>query len=147
MLDIIVKRFPELTTGELYTVLRLRTEVFVVEQNCIYQDLDGKDEIALHVIGKSKGIIVAYARIFGPEDYFEQASIGRVVVDRNERKYGYGKDIMNAAINTIYKKFHKTGIKLSAQCYLQQFYESLGFLPRGDSYLEDGIPHIAMFKN
>ncbi len=146
MLKIKVKSFKELTTHELYTVLQLRSEVFVVEQNCVYQDLDGKDEKALHVLGFKNNKIIAYTRIFKPGFYFIQASIGRVVVAKNERQYKYGYDIMNASIDAIKQYFNTSEIKISAQCYLNIFYTNLGFKKVGEAYLEDGIPHIAMIK-
>ena len=93
-MEIVVKNFDELSIYELYDLLQLRTEIFVVEQDCVYQDLDGKDSKALHIIGKKEGKIVAYTRCFEPGIYFEEASIGRVVVQFEQRKYGYGHHIM-----------------------------------------------------
>src|SRR5690606_7134315 len=101
MINLKFKGFDELTVRELYAILKLRSEVFVVEQDCVYQDLDGKDEKALHVLGTRNGILVAYTRIFGPGDYFREASIGRIVVNKTERKFGYGKDIVKASILII----------------------------------------------
>lgn len=147
MLDISVKTFNQLTLDELYYVLQLRSEVFVVEQDCVYQDVDGKDQNALHIIGKNNNIIIAYTRIFKPGDYFKEASIGRVVVSENMRYLKYGNQIMVASINTIETSFKTSKIKLSAQKYLEKFYTSLGFKTIGESYLEDGIPHIAMIKH
>lgn len=147
MLDIYIKTFEELETEELYAILQLRSEVFVVEQDCVYQDLDGKDKKALHVIGRKGGDTIAYTRIFKPGDYFKEASIGRVVVAKNERAYGYGIQIMEASINTISNKLGETIIRLSAQTYLRNFYGTLGFVATGEEYLEDGIPHTAMVKN
>lgn len=147
MLTIITKTFSELSTLQLYAVLQLRSEVFVVEQDCVYQDIDDKDQKALHVIGLKNNKIIAYTRIFKPGDYFPKASIGRVVVAKNERDYGYGYQIMEDSIQTIKKNFNQTTIKISAQTYLKDFYNTLGFQQVGDSYLEDGIPHIAMMKN
>lgn len=144
MLNIKVKTFSQLTTKELYDLLQLRSEVFVVEQDCVYQDIDGKDQIALHVLGFKDEVLVGYTRIFKPGDYFELASIGRVVVKENERKHKYGYDIMDASIKTIKDVFNTTDIKISAQCYLKRFYNNLQFFEVGDQYLEDGIPHIAM---
>ena len=144
MIDIGVKYFDELDTTELYNILQLRSEIFVVEQDCVYQDLDGKDQHALHVIGTKNNKVVAYTRIFKPGDYFKVASIGRVVVAKEERRYGYGKVIMEASIEAVKKKLGETSIKISAQTYLKGFYNSLGFKEVGDGYLEDGIPHIAM---
>ncbi len=147
MLKITVKAFQDLTPEELYNILKLRSEVFVVEQNCAYQDLDGKDRKALHVIGTKEMRIVAYTRIFKPGDSMAQASIGRVVVKKTERKFGYGLDIMKASICLIRQHFKENSIQLSAQFYLKKFYNSLGFNEKGDVYFEDGIPHILMEKN
>tara|TARA_R110002049_G_scaffold308495_1_gene512700 strand:- start:165 stop:608 length:444 start_codon:yes stop_codon:yes gene_type:complete len=146
MLKIEVKTFEELTKQELYNLLQLRSGVFVVEQDCVYQDLDGKDEKAHHVLGFKNNKIVAYTRIFKPGLYFDEASIGRVVVAKNERQYKYGYDIMKASINAIKRHFKTSEIKISAQCYLHKFYTNLGFKNIGAEYLEDGIPHIAMIK-
>ena len=141
-----VKYFQELTITELYEILQLRSEVFVVEQDCVYQDIDGKDQKALHIIGEKEGKIIAYTRCFAPGDYFENASIGRVVVEISQRKFKYGHDIMKASIEAIKNKYQTNTIKLSAQVYLTNFYESHGFKQVGEGYLEDGIPHIAMLK-
>lgn len=146
MLDIKVKKFNELTIQELYSLLKLRSEIFVVEQDCVYQDLDGKDTKSLHVIGLKNNEVVAYTRIFKPGDYFDIASIGRVAVHKDHRKYGHGKDIMHASINAVNDKFKEQKIKISAQTYLNKFYTELGFEAIGEGYLEDGIPHIAMVK-
>lgn len=145
-ISIQVKQFSELTTIELYNVLRLRSEVFVVEQESIYLDVDGKDEKALHLLGIINNKIVAYTRVFKPGDYLELASIGRVVVAKKERSYGYGYDIMKASIEVIATEFKEKNIKISAQLYLKKFYNNCGFKEIGTSYLEDGIPHIAMIK-
>mgnify|MGYP001823738925 CR=1 FL=1 len=147
MLEIKVKTFPELSTQELYDILQLRSEVFVVEQDCVYQDIDGKDQNALHVLGYKNETIVAYTRLFKPGYYFDEASIGRVVVKDSERQHKYGYDIMKASIDAIKECFNQTSIKISAQCYLEHFYVNLGFKPVGKSYLEDDIPHIAMIRN
>lgn len=143
-MEITVKTFEELNIYELHDFLQLRSEVFVVEQDCVYQDIDGKDQKALHVIGKKEGKVIAYTRCFAPGIYFEEAAIGRVVVDRNERKFSYGHEIMKASVKAIKKYFRTKNIKLSAQTYLIKFYESHGFVTTGEGYLEDGIPHIAM---
>lgn len=146
MLKIEVKSFNEFTTQELYAVLQLRTEVFVVEQDCVYQDLDGKDDKALHVIGTKEGQVVAYTRVFKAGDYFDEASIGRVVVKKEERQYGYGQKIVEASIKAIKEKFKENKIHISAQTYLKNFYADLGFIEKGNEYLEDNIPHIGMYK-
>lgn len=145
-MNFIVKRFQELTTSELYELLQLRSEVFVVEQDCVYQDIDGKDQKALHVIGVKEGKIVAYTRLFNSGEYFDTPSIGRVVVKETERKYGYGHDLIKASIKAIVDNYNETTITISAQTYLQKFYESHGFKQIGEGYLEDGIPHIRMVK-
>lgn len=147
MLEIAIKKFEALTTNELYAILRLRSEVFVVEQDCVYQDLDYKDKKALHVIGWIDNTIVAYTRIFDTKLYFDEASIGRVVVDKKYRSKGFGKDIMEASINAIKSHYNQTKIKISAQTYLVKFYNELGFKEHGKPYLEDGIPHTVMIKN
>ncbi|WP_425076368.1 GNAT family N-acetyltransferase [Psychroserpens sp. S379A] len=147
MLTIKVNTFQKLTTQELYDVLQLRSEVFVVEQDCVYQDIDGKDNKALHVIGYKNDKVVAYARIFKPGDYFEDASIGRVVVKGTERQHQYGYDIMKASIEAIKNHFNVSTIKISAQTYLKRFYNNLEFFEVGEEYLEDDIPHITMIKH
>lgn len=141
-----VRSFKELSNAELYEIMRLRSEVFVVEQNCLYQDLDNKDQKAIHVLGKTNEKLVAYVRIFKPGDYFENVAIGRVVVPKGQRRFGYGKLIMQAALEVVENKFPKIPIELSAQTYLIKFYEELGFETKGEEYLEDGIPHILMVK-
>jgi ElaA protein len=146
MLKIKIKYFLELTTQELYEILQLRSEVFVVEQNCVYQDIDGKDPKALHILGYKNNKLVAYTRIFKPGDYFENASIGRVVVAKNERAFKYGLDIMKASIQAVENVIKERKIKISAQAYLKKFYNHLGFKEISEEYLEDDIPHIAMIK-
>ncbi len=147
MISITVKPYKDLSIDELYSLLRLRSEVFVVEQNCVYQDMDEKDKKAIHILGLKNNEIVAYARIFKPGDYFKEASIGRVVVSQKERGSGLGYKIMNASIKAILDEFQEYNIKVSAQKYLKKFYNNLGFKQVGEEYLEDGIPHIAMIKN
>lgn len=147
MLNIVIKPFKELSVQELYDLLQLRSAIFVVEQNCVYQDLDGKDQKALHVLGFKNEKLVAYTRIFKPGDYLEYASIGRVIVAKNERQYKYGYDIMNASIKAVMDFFRESKIELSAQSYLKKFYNNLGFYEVGEEYLEDDIPHIRMIKN
>jgi ElaA protein len=143
-MNITVKTFSELNTMELYNILQLRTEVFVVEQDCVYQDLDGKDQKALHVLGYKNGEIIAYTRVFKPGDYFKEASIGRVVVKENERQHKYGYVVMSASIDAIKTHYKETFIRISAQTYLRKFYGNLEFKEIGNEYLEDGIPHVEM---
>lgn len=145
-LDFKIKHYKCITRDELYKILQLRAEVFVVEQDCIYQDIDGKDHKAVHVLGYKGDQLVAYTRIFKPGDYFKKASIGRVVVREQERAYRYGYDVMNASIKAVKDYFDATTIKISAQEHLKFFYGNLGFEQVGEGYLEDGIPHIGMVK-
>lgn len=147
MNNIFIKPFSDLTKEELYNILSLRSEVFIVEQNCAYQDIDQKDQFALHVFLKKDNQIIAYTRIFKPNDYFEYSSIGRVVVLKKERASKIGSQIMSFSIKKIEEIFNETKIKISAQKHLINFYEKLGFIAIGEEYLEDGIPHIAMIKN
>ena len=147
MLDIYVKTFNQLSLDELYYLLQLRSQVFVVEQDCVYQDIDVMDKKALHVIGKKDNTIIAYSRIFKPGDYFKEASIGRVVVAENFRHLKYGHQLMVASIKAVETSFSSKKIKISAQKHLENFYNNLGFITSGEPYLEDGIPHIAMIKN
>lgn len=140
------KTFEELSLSELYEILQLRSEIFVVEQNCIYQDIDGKDQKALHVFGKKEGKIAAYARCFSPGIYFKEAAIGRVLINQHHRKLGYGHQLLAASIKVLEKEEKTTVIKVSAQQYLIKFYEAHGFKSLGEGYLEDGIPHIAMIR-
>ncbi len=145
-MEILVKAFSELTLHELYNILQLRSEVFVVEQDCVYQDIDGKDEQALHVLGYENGELAAYTRCFAPGIYFKEAAIGRVVVRDSKRKKQYGHEVMKASIKAIKEYYSTDSIRLSAQTYLIKFYESHGFKITGEGYLEDGIPHIGMIK-
>lgn len=146
-MKIAIKTFQQLSLEELYKTLQLRSEVFVVEQNCVYQDIDGKDMDAIHILGFDDTELVAYTRCFDAGKYFDKASIGRVIVKETHRKSGYGHEIMKASIEEIKSRFKTEKIKLSAQQYLTKFYETHGFQKTGEGYLEDGIPHIAMIKD
>lgn len=139
-----IKSFEDLSAHELYDIMRLRSEIFVIEQNCVYLDLDGKDKLALHLYGESEGKIVAYSRLFKPRISFENASIGRVVVDANYRNRKWGHDLMREAIAGIKNHFGENKITIGAQLYLKKFYESHGFVQTSEMYLEDDIPHIEM---
>ena len=136
--------YNELTTNQLYNILKLRAEVFVVEQNCAYQDLDNKDNKALHLIGEINNEIIAYTRIFKKGDYFTNSSIGRVLVKKEFRKKELGKVIMEKSIEIIKKNTKEEKIEISAQKYLTKFYKDFGFKKTGKEYLEDNIPHIKM---
>lgn len=142
-----IKRFNELSTIELYCLLQLRSEVFVVEQNCVYQDVDGKDEKALHVLGYYNGDLAAYSRLFNKGYYFVEASIGRVIVSQKYRDKKFGHDLMRVSIKAIEDNFNETAITISAQQYLKKFYESHGFIQTSEMYLEDDIPHIQMKRS
>ena len=141
-----IKRFNELSLQELYKAMQLRSEVFVVEQNCVYQDVDGKDEKALHVLGIFNNELVAYCRLFNAGDYFDNPSIGRVVISPKYRDRKWGHDLMLAAIAAIQEHYNTSTITISAQLYLKKFYEGHGFVQDGDQYLEDDIPHIRMHR-
>ena len=136
-----IKEWAELSTNEVENIFSLRSEVFVVEQDCVYQDIDGKDQKAKHVLGKKDGEIVAYARIFKPGEYFKEASFGRAVVKKTERGKGVGDELVINCLENI----NEEEIKISAQSYLKGFYGKHGFKAEGNEYLEDGIPHTAMF--
>jgi ElaA protein len=139
-----VKTFNELTLEELYALLQLRSDIFVVEQDCVFLDPDDKDQAAIHVLGWVESELVAYARVFGPGDYFPEASIGRVAVKKEYRGKGLGIQLMQASIKAIEERFGTSHIALSAQKYLERFYHDLGFATEGEGYLEDGIPHVRM---
>ncbi len=136
-----IKEFNELTTMELYSILKLRSKVFVVEQNCIYLDIDDRDKNANHLYIEEDEDVVAYLRIVFTD---AKTSIGRVVVNEEHRSNGYASLLMRRAIKHIYSVLNKEDITISAQAYLIFFYESLGFKIEGKEYLEDGIPHIKM---
>nr|WP_315223462.1 GNAT family N-acetyltransferase [uncultured Flavobacterium sp.] len=141
-----IKPFGALTAHELYDLLKVRSEIFVVEQNCVYLDLDGKDKQALHLIGEYDDKIVAYARLFDAGISFDNASIGRVVVHADYREKKWGHDLMREAIGGIKTHFDKDKITIGAQLYLKKFYESHGFVQTSEMYLEDDIPHIEMIR-
>jgi ElaA protein len=140
------KKFDELTPQELYAILRLRNEVFVVEQNCPYQDADNKDQQAYHLMGWSDDLLAAYTRLIPPGISYEQPSIGRVVTSPKMRRTGIGKMLMQQSLEWMEKLFGLTDVKLGAQLYLKKFYESFGFQQSSDVYLEDGIQHIEMIR-
>jgi len=140
-----IKTFNELTTTEVYQILQLRNEVFVVEQDVVYQDADGKDYIALHVFLKDRDKIIAYLRICKPGDYFQNACIGRVVTHPSYRRQSIGSKIVQKGIDIITRELKANIIEISAQKYLLQFYNDLGFKEEGEEYLEDGLPHFRMF--
>ena len=141
-----IKKFDELSLDELYKILQLRTEVFIVEQNCVYNDPDGKDQSAWHLMAIEEGKLVAYTRILPPGVSHSDPAIGRVVTSSSKRRSGLGRELMRRSIEACEKLFGKTSITLSAQVYLRSFYESLGFIVVGEEYLDDGILHIKMSR-
>lgn len=143
----IVKTFEELTTTELYALLRLRSEIFVVEQECVFLDMDNADQQAVHVMGYDvEQELVAYTRLFRPGIKYDMASIGRVVTSKKARGTGVGRELMEQSIAALEARFGKGPIKIGAQQYLQKFYTSLGFVQSSEMYLEDNIPHIEMIR-
>jgi len=144
----ILKKFNDLTVNEFHDILQLRINIFIVEQNCPYPELDDKDKIAFHLLGINKeNKIIAYTRIFKPGDYYKEAAFGRVVVHQEYRNQKIGSQLVKQTIIETHKLFGNTNIKIGAQTYLKNFYQSFGFQQVGDDYIEDGIPHIHMVKN
>ncbi len=140
------KPFDALTGREVHDLLQLRQRVFVVEQTCPYLDADGADLQCWHGLGTRDGVVVATARLVPPGLKYVEPAIGRVVTAPEVRRTGAGRALMVSAIAELEARFPKTGIRLSAQRYLEQFYASLGFEPVGEPYLEDDIPHIEMLR-
>lgn len=139
------KSFQRLNTDELYALIALRVEVFVVEQDCPYQDLDGKDHECLHVLGtNADGALLAYARIVPAGLSYNNIALGRIVTSPKIRRTGAGKQLMHYCLQQITDMHGQVPVVMSAQCYLNDFYRSFGFIPEGEEYLEDGIPHIHM---
>jgi ElaA protein len=138
------KHFNDLTPPELYAILQLRNAVFVVEQNCVFQDADNKDQRSYHIMGWKDGYLAAYSRLVPPGISYTEASIGRVVTASAARGSGIGKILMKYSIEMLYNIWSKQEIKIGAQLYLQNFYQSFGFQQTSEIYLEDGINHIEM---
>ncbi len=145
-MDLQVIHYSYLTKNQLYQLLYLRIKIFVVEQNCPYQELDDLDKISYHVLGTIDQTLISIGRIV-PNEKEKQILIGRIAVNDNHRKNGYALKMMNEIIYFININFSNFEIALSAQTYLKEFYISLGFKAHGETYLEDGIPHIYMIKN
>ncbi|HNP23124.1 MAG TPA: GNAT family N-acetyltransferase [Panacibacter sp.] len=138
------KKFEELSVHELYAIMRLRSEVFVLEQNCAYLDADNKDQECWHFAGWHNNSPVAYVRLVPAGRSFKEPSIGRVVTSPAHRKGGHGRVLMQKAIELCLEKFGRQPIRIGAQLYLKNFYESLGFVQDSNMYLEDNIEHIEM---
>jgi len=142
----ILKNFDSLTPHELYAILRLRSEVFVVEQNCVFQDMDNTDQQCHHLMCWQEGLLTAYTRLVPPGLTYIEPSIGRVVTSPAVRKSGTGKTLIEKRIEEVSTLYGKGSIKIGAQLYLKKFYNSFGFEQIGDVYDEDGIDHIKMIR-
>ena len=141
-----IKPFSKLSTEELYQILKIRQEVFIVEQTCYYLDADGYDQQAVHIWAESAGEILAYSRVFEPGIKYAEASIGRVLTNPKYRKNSLGKILIRFSIDTIEARFRTRSIRISAQDYLLSFYSEFGFEDTGKKYLEDDIPHTEMVR-
>lgn len=146
-MQFIIKKFDELTTKELYAIAKLRSEVFVLEQQCLYLDLDDKDYESLHLYFKINDEIIAYCRILPKNLSFENIGIGRVLTKKTYRKQGIARQLLLKTIDYIHNNLHEDNISIAAQYYLKDFYKSLGFKIVSDIYLDDGIEHINMLKS
>lgn len=138
------KKWSEVSLEELYSVLRLRSEVFVVEQDCVYQDIDNKDQKAIHLLGYINKELIAYSRLFNEGDYFKETSFGRAIIKKENRGQGYGDELIKESIKTIKNYYGNKKVKISAQAHLKSFYSKHAFIAKGKEYLEDGIPHVSM---
>lgn len=141
-MELVIKRFEELTADELYEIFRLRVAVFVVEQQCIYQEVDGKDRRAYHVFLREDGEMLAYLRVLEAGVSFDEVSIGRVIAAR--RRCGLGSRILAAGIDVAKTKLNAKAIRIEAQTYARSLYEKQGFVQTSEEFLDDGIPHIEM---
>jgi ElaA protein len=141
----ILKRFSELSSLEMYEILHLRNEVFIVEQKCPYQDIDDKDKYGFHLFAKDeKKTICAYLRILDQGQTFDEISIGRVIIRKDMRGTGLGQKMLLKAIEFIENTLKEHKIRIAAQAHLQNFYKAVGFIPCSEVFLEDNIPHIEM---
>ena len=138
------KKWEELNKKNLHEILQIRSEVFIVEQKCVYQDIDNKDPKAIHLYGKIKNKIVAYSRIFNEGDFYKEISFGRALVLKNQRGKGLGNELVQKSIEIIKGNWPNKKVKISAQAHLNNFYKKHGFIEKGKEYLEDGIPHVSM---
>ena len=139
-----LKSFSDLTPFELYAILQLRNEVFAVEQNCVYPDMDNKDQLSFHLMGQAEGKLLAYTRLIPPGIAYKEPSIGRVVTSLKIRRSGEGRILMERSIALLREKYPNEPIRIGAQLYLLKFYSSLGFSACSPVYLEDGIEHVEM---
>jgi ElaA protein len=144
MTNWICKAFDELTAVELYAILRLRSEVFVVEQNCVFLDMDDKDQHCYHLIGRRGDVLAGYSRIVPAGISYVESSISRIVTSPVLRGHGIGRELIPQSVHTLYTLYGRQPIRIGAQYYLLKFYESFGFVQKGEIYLEDGIEHVQM---
>lgn len=143
-MQLISRPYSALSIDELYQLLKLRTDVFVVEQHCAYPELDDYDQDAQHILGLDESGLVAYARVLPPESVYTQASIGRVCVAQEARGKGLGKDLFAFAMEAAKKLYLEQSLKIQAQTYLEEFYQDFGFTTITEPYLDVGIAHVDM---
>ncbi len=146
-MEIVIKKFSELSLTELYELLALRTQIFVVEQNCAYQEVDNHDQNALHIIGYKDEKMMAYARLVAPGQVYEEPSIGRVCVHEEHRGHQFGRTVFMAALEKAKALYPKQTLKIQAQVYLEEFYRSVGFKTISKPYPDFGIWHVDMIKD
>ena len=139
-----LKSFHNLSSNELYDLLQMRQQVFVVEQTCPYRDMDGIDQLSLHLTGRKNNRVVAYSRIIPPGILYPEPSIGRVATHMQVRGTGIGRQLFQRSMDECVRFFGHQPVKIMAQSYLKNFYESFGFQMQGEPFLEDNIPHIYM---
>ncbi|NQY31150.1 MAG: GNAT family N-acetyltransferase [Flavobacteriaceae bacterium] len=143
----VLKTFDELNNNELYGILRLRNSIFIIDQQCIFEDIDGKDVTdCYHFFCSVNGQIIAYARFFGPSKIYNEPCLSRVCTSLDQRGKGIGKELMKRALDKMSILFPKQSFRIEAQLYLKFFYESFGFKVVGETYIEDGIEHVHMLK-
>ena len=140
-----IKKFDQLTVSELYNILKAREEIFIIEQTCIYEDMDGKDRQAYHLFLEDKGEVVSYLRILPKGGRYEEVSLSRVITRAKYRKKGYGKELVKNAIDFVERELKEGEIRISAQTYLEEFYGSFGFKRVSENYLEDDQDHCEMY--
>lgn len=145
-MNTVIKKFRELTVDELYKILQLRVDVFVVEQNCPYHEIDDFDQMSYHAYIEDNGDIVAYIRVLPENTKFKEISVGRVISSKAKRGSGLGMAILKVGIAIAEEKFGAKEIRIEAQTYAREFYEKAGFVKDSNEFLEDGIPHIEMIR-
>jgi len=141
------RNFEALSSVQLYAILKLRTEVFVVEQNCVYQDMDDFDQGALHVTAYRGNELVCYARLLQPGIKYKEPSMGRIICALNSRQLGFGKKLVERSLEYCNENWPDLGVRISAQQQLEKFYAGFGFMTVSEPYLEDGLPHLEMLRD